>query len=341
MEAVSQVVLRNRERLEADPLLLINPPCDALVNHLAADGRAVHISTQDFGDFKWFTAQEASAAFEPAPQPAETVRTIILRLPREKERLALLLHAAAAGMPIGARLWLVGENRAGIRSAPRLLKQFFQVVEKVDSARHCSLFEARGPLDVVPFDLDDYAFGWSIQHAGQELKLVTLPGVFAHGRLDKGSRDLLSVMEKIRPGGKILDFGCGGGVIGLSVLIAGTDAELTLLDASSLAIEASRRAFAANGLEARLLPSDGLSDVTGRFDWIISNPPFHRGVANDLDIAADFFRRSGTFLAEKGRILVVFNRHLPYSGWLRKYFKKVDCLASGREFTIIQASEPK
>ncbi len=340
MEAISQVVLRNMERLEVAPLLLINPPRDALCNKLAAENRPVRISTQDYGDFKWLGAEGASIAFEPSPQPDETVRNIILRLPREKERLVLLLHAAATRMP-AARLWLVGEKRAGIRSAPRLLEQFFQVVEKLDSARHCSLFEARGPQDVVPFDLDDYAVNWSIQHAGKELKLVTLPGVFAHGRLDKGSRDLLGVLENIRPGGKILDFGCGGGVIGLSVLMAGTDAELTLLDASSLAIEASRRTLAANGLEACLLPSDGLSEVTGRFDWIISNPPFHRGVANDLDIAADFFRRSGTFLAEKGRILVVFNRHLPYSGWLRKYFKRVDCFASGREFTIIQASEPK
>ena len=75
--------------------------------------------------------------------------------------------------------------------------------------------------------------------------------------------------------------------------------------------------------------------------WIISNPPFHRGVDHDLDIAADFYRRAGTFLAENGRIRVVFNRHLPYTGWARQSFNRVDCLAQTREFTVIEASNTK
>jgi 16S rRNA (guanine1207-N2)-methyltransferase len=87
--------------------------------------------------------------------------------------------------------------------------------------------------------------------------------------------------------------------------------------------------------------SNGLAELDGRFDWILSNPPFHRGIRDDLHIAAEFFRRAGTFLNEKGRILVVFNRHLPYEGWLRNQFKNVNRLADTREFTVIEANKAK
>jgi 16S rRNA (guanine1207-N2)-methyltransferase len=113
---------------------------------------------------------------------------------------------------------------------------------------------------------------------------------------------------------------------------------VTLLDSSALAVESSRLTLAANGLQGEVLPSDGLSELDGHFDWIISNPPFHRGVASDLDVAAEFFQRAGTFLAENGRIVIVFNRHLPYLRWLQSAFDQVDRLAENEEFTVMQAA---
>ena len=103
----------------------------------------------------------------------------------------------------------------------------------------------------------------------------------------------------------------------------------------------ARASLDLNGVEGALLASDGASELEGRFDWIISNPPFHRGVDHDLDIAADFYRRAGTFLAENGRIRVVFNRHLPYEAWLREAFGRVERLSADRSFTVMQASKPR
>jgi 16S rRNA (guanine1207-N2)-methyltransferase len=77
-----------------------------------------------------------------------------------------------------------------------------------------------------------------------------------------------------------------------------------------------------------------------RFDWIVSNPPFHRGVRNDFDVAAAFFREAGTFLRETGRMVVVFNRHLPYPQWLQGAFGSVERLAESGEYTVIEAGRP-
>ena len=323
------------------PVLLVNPPRDTLFRQLQTDQRPVRISTQYFGDHEWLSASGVSVTFDVLPEPDKSCQTVILNLPREKERLVMMLHALSSWMSPQARLWLVGENKAGIKSAQRYLKQYFRNVAKLDSARHCVLFEASVPHKEQPFDLDAYVTTWPVDFAGQRIKVVSVPGVFAHGRLDKGSRLLLESLEKLHPSGKILDFACGSGVIACGLQAAGARAELTLLDVSAVALEASRQSLSLNGLTASLLPSDGLSELEGRYDWIISNPPFHRGVSNDLEIAQQFFATAGTFLAKNGRIVIVCNRHLPYASWLQNRFEKVERLDENDEFMIIQASKPR
>ncbi|MCW8871034.1 MAG: methyltransferase [Xanthomonadales bacterium] len=337
MENVSQIVLRNEARLPAGPLLLINPPRDALAQQLLQADRPVRCVTQDFGDFNWLSATGAEVAFEAVPSLDGSEQTVVLFLPREKDRLTMLLHAIADHLGPQAKLWLAGENRGGIKSSPRHVRPWFSRVTALDNARHCGLFEASRPTPARPFDLADYSATWSMRYAGRKVDLCSLPGVFAHGRLDKGSALLLAELEKLNPQGEILDFACGCGVVGLALLSVAPGAHLTLLDSSALALESSRLSLEANGSTAELLPSDGLAEVTGRYDWIVSNLPFHRGVANDLDIAAEFFRRAGTFLAENGRIVVVFNRHLPYSKWLNQSFDAVERLAENGEYIVIVA----
>ena len=341
MERTSQVILRNASRLRPGPVLLVNPPRDSLFRDLEQGGWPVQISTQDFGDCRWLQSSGASVTFDAVPEPLTPCASIILNLPREKERLGMMLHALAAWMSTDTALWVVGENRAGIKSAGRHLERCFQSVSKLDSARHCGVFEATGPRKDTPFTLSDYAEHWPVEFGGKRIEVVSLPGVFAHGRLDNGSRLLLQTLEKLQPSDRILDFACGSGVIGCSLLAMDTGAELTLLDVSALALESSRLTLVQNGLKGALLASDGLSELEGKYDWVISNPPFHRGVSNDLEIAAEFFRRAGTFLSENGRIVIVCNRHLPYASWLRNHFEQVLLLDENAEFVIIQAGKPR
>jgi 16S rRNA (guanine1207-N2)-methyltransferase len=348
MEGTSEVILRNAARIGDAPLLLANPPRDGL--GLALQSRSgLRCSSQDFGDCRWLRAGGLDARFETVPTLDGGTDLIVLHLPREKERLAMLLHALAAAMAGAAatqvRLWLVGENRAGIKSAGAQLVLRFGRVTSVDKARHCGLWEATQPLPAKEFSLQDYLRVWRIGFAGREIRLHSLPGVFAYGRLDAGTALLLQVLERLRPRGRLLDFACGSGVVGLALRLTSDAVAPTLLDNSALALESTRRSLQANGIGAdpdvRLLPSDGLSEVRGRFDWIVSNPPFHRGVRSDLDVAADFIRRAGTCLAKTGRMVIVFNRHLPYTAWLRDAFGTVDRLADNGEYCVTLAAEPR
>ena len=339
MEAVSQLILRSRALLPDGPLLLLNPEPDELFRELGAADRPVRLSTGSRAVYTALQGKGADVRYEAHPEGQATASHVILVLPREKDRLAMLLHAASLCLARGGRLWLAGPNRAGAKSAPSTMQRYFDSVVKRDAARHCSLFEASGPNRDEQFTLDDYARSWRPYEEGP--RLVYLPGVFANRRLDPGSSLLLKTFEGALPRGRLLDFGCGSGVLAIALMTAGADIDATLLDDSALALESARRSLQKNGLRGRLVASDGLTELSGSYDWIISNPPFHRGVDQDLDIAADFFRRAGTFLSENGRIRVVFNRHLPYEAWLREAFDRVERVSTDRSFTVLQASKPK
>ena len=341
MNNVSRILQRNLDRLPQGRVLLVDPEPDVPCREITRRGGTVELSTASRRVFRNLEQAGADIAFEAAPVGKPDIDVVVMNLPREKERLDMLLHAAACRLRPDGLLWLVGAKRAGIASSPRRLEQRFGHVSKLDNACHCSLFGARKPVAEEPFRLDRYETAWQISHAGKTLELRSLPGVFAHGRLDPGTALLLETLEKNPVAGRVLDFASGCGVIGAAIRAANTDTEVMLLDDSALAIEAGKRTLAANGLKAMSLASNGFSELSGQYEWIVSNPPFHRGVEQDTGISEDFFRDAGTFLSENGRIRVVFNRHLPYAGWLRQSFNRVDCLARTGTFTVIEASNTK
>ncbi|MFO6137796.1 methyltransferase, partial [Pseudomonas aeruginosa] len=65
---------------------------------------------------------------------------------------------------------------------------------------------------------------------------------------------------------------------------------LTLCDVSARAVEASRATLAANGLAGDVFASNVFSEVNGRFDMIISNPPFHDGLQTSHEAAQALIR---------------------------------------------------
>jgi 16S rRNA (guanine1207-N2)-methyltransferase len=338
VERVSQIILRNAELFRTGHVLLINPPRDSCFDSLATNKRQISVFSQNFGDYNYLTSSGAKTEFGLIPSLASSAQDIVLILPRERERLGMMLHALSASMNPNSILWLAGDNRAGIKSSAKRLITYFQSISKIDNARHCTLLRASNPTPPGSFNVDSYKKSWLLTYAGTNINVVSLPGTFAHGKLDKGTELLLDTLEKVRPGGRMLDFACGSGVIGLSLLSLNPESTLTLLDVSAPALESAQHSLAINDMTATVLASDGLSHLEGSFDWIISNPPFHRGIKNDLDIARAFFTGAGKFLTETGKIRLVCNSHLPYASWLKEHFARVESLQADKGFRVIQAS---
>jgi 16S rRNA (guanine1207-N2)-methyltransferase len=77
----------------------------------------------------------------------------------------------------------------------------------------------------------------------------------------------------------------------------------------------------------------------GRFDFIVSNPPFHTPAREERpDIGRRFIATAAQALRPGGRLLVVANRHLPYEQVLDAQFGTVRVLAERDGFKALLAT---
>lgn len=338
MFAVSQIIERNLHRRKpGGKVLWINPENDDCWRSVEAHCATLNLFSQDYGSYAFLKQTGANPEFSAFPTTGEKFDWVILNLPRQKALLEMLLDCAAAMLAHDGALWLAGENKAGIKSADKLLKLRFGQLRKLDNARHCCLFEAGNPINQDPFNPLNYREKWIVDCTGSGIEVYSYPGVFAHGRLDKGTSLLLEALVKIQPKGDVLDFASGAGVIGACIAARYANTRVTLLDAHALALRASEETLEVNGLKGFVLASDGLSTLETDFDLVVSNPPIHAGVKTDNHLGMRLLDSIREHIRPGGQFLFVANVHLPYEKWLSKSFKKCNELAANENYKVIVA----
>ncbi len=141
---------------------------------------------------------------------------------------------------------------------------------------------------------------------GHRLELTSGSGVFAQGRLDIGTAVLFRETDP-PAGGRVLDLGCGYGVIGLAVAVAAPSAEVTGVDVNERAVLLANENAAALGVAQRYtacLPAQVAPDAT--YDEIWSNPPIRIGKEALHELLLTWLPR----LAPGGRAVLVVGKNL-------------------------------
>ena len=84
------------------------------------------------------------------------------------------------------------------------------------------------------------------------------------------------VVADARSGMRILDVGTGSGAIAVSVAHSVAGAEVVAVDISDDALEIAKSNAAKNGVNIEFVKADALGDMSalGKFDIIVSNPPY-------------------------------------------------------------------
>ncbi|QRV22366.1 class I SAM-dependent methyltransferase [Marinomonas foliarum] len=272
---------------------------------------------------------------------------VVIYQPKAKELLDYLIAAALPLLKDGGQIWLVGDNKSGVKSSMKRLEAGLDEVGKVDGAKHCLLYTGYKRRPAKTFVFEDWIVTWKQDIAGQSFSLCSLPGVFGHGKLDKGTSILLNQLNEHRfmsdvANARILDFGCGDGIISLW-LHNKTGAHITALDDSVLALKATELTFAANQISdaVTLIASNGLSEVKGRFNYVVTNPPFHTGVNTDYSIAESFFMGVKQHLTLNGELFVVANDFLRYPPILDAALGSHTRLYRDKGFAIYHGRQPK
>jgi 16S rRNA (guanine1207-N2)-methyltransferase len=169
---------------------------------------------------------------------------------------------------------------------------------------------------------------------GQELDLVSGSGVFAQGRVDIGTAVLFRETEP-PPAGRVLDLGCGYGVIGLAVAAAVPGAVVTAVDVNERAVLLANENAASLGLADRYTAStpDGVpADAT--YDEIWSNPPIRIGKEALHELLLTWLPR----LAPGGRAVLVVGKNLgadSLQSWLGEQGYPTERPASAKGFRVL------
>ncbi|OPM86069.1 16S rRNA (guanine(1207)-N(2))-methyltransferase [Salmonella enterica subsp. enterica serovar Enteritidis] len=317
----SEVLLRHSDDFEQSRILFAGDLQDDLPARFECAASRAH--TQQFHHWQVFVR------FSLVAQASDVADcdTLIYYWPKNKPEAQFQLMNILSLMPSGVDVFVVGENRSGVRSAEPMLADYAPL-NKVDSARRCGLYHGR--LEKQPqFSLES----WWAEYNIDGLTIKTLPGVFSRDGLDVGSQLLLSTLTP-HTKGKVLDVGCGAGVLSAALASHSPKVRLTLCDVSAPAVEASRATLAANGLEGEVFASNVFSEVKGRFDMIISNPPFHDGMQTSLDAAQTLIRGAVRHLNSGGELRIVANAFLPYPKILDETFGFHEVIAQTGRFKV-------
>ncbi|WP_339844882.1 methyltransferase [uncultured Halopseudomonas sp.] len=338
MENISQILERSDELFAGKRVLLVNPPADDLVSSIDADWQ---VWTWDWSVQRSLVGQidEDKLSFSHLCPQIEGLDAAILVVPKALERAEYALAQIAPMLTAGCPLYLVGEKKGGISRAEKLMQPYGSGAEKLDSARHCQLWRMPVSGSASPFDLANWQRDVHIELADQSIDLVSLPGVFSHGRLDEGSQLLLEELAPL-PSGKVLDFGCGAGVLATALARRNPGSRFEMVDVDALALYCARQTLERNGVEAEVYPSDGLSDVHGRLAAVVSNPPFHTGIKHDTSIAERFFEQMTRHLLPGGEMRIVANGFLRYPALIEAHIGPCDVLRENSRFKVYSAVAP-
>ncbi|MFE4958553.1 methyltransferase [Streptomyces sp. NPDC056653] len=171
--------------------------------------------------------------------------------------------------------------------------------------------------------------------------VVNHAGIFCAERLDIGTRFFLNHLPERSGRDRIVDLGCGNGVVGTSAALANPEATVTFIDESYLAVASAAATFRANlGTDAvaDFLVGDGMADVPpGSVDLVLNNPPFHSHQATTDATARTMFHGARTALRQGGELWVVGNRHLGYHTQLRRTFGNCTTVAGDPKFVVLRA----
>jgi 16S rRNA (guanine1207-N2)-methyltransferase len=324
--AADDLISRTLPALDLGGRILLAGQSDALAQAIGERGLEVT---------PWNRRLRGQAGAAPWP-PAGPFDAALLRLPRAKAEQEMAAHACLSVLDSGGRLVVQGGNDEGIRSFADVLAALCGDVTTLATRGHGRVLAAGRPDDLrrVSGSLAAWRRMAPLDIAGLTRDWVTYPGMFAAERVDEGTALLIGALPALSTAARVLDYGCGSGVIGAAVAARHPAVALDLLDNDAVALEAARE----NLPEARVILADALGHVGAvRYDAILSNPPLHSGAREDHTLLQQLIADAPRHLKPAGVLQIVVQRRVPLDRLLAKRFAEVTLAAENGRYRVWRA----
>lgn len=130
-------------------------------------------------------------------------------------------------------------------------------------------------------------------------------GVFSKDKVDFGSKLLMETFlnSDHTPNTTLLDVGCGYGIIGIT-LSKIASVQSTLVDVNKRALHLAKMNAKNLGVDAAIFESDVYSNVSGKYDVIITNPPIRAGKQKVMQ----FLLEACDYLEDDGELWIVMRK---------------------------------
>ncbi len=157
----------------------------------------------------------------------------------------------------------------------------------------------------------------SISVNGIHMQFRTGKNLFSPQGLDAGTKAMLSSVS-FEQGDKVLDLGCGYGIVGIYAAKQIGAASITMVDKDEAAVAASRENARLNGVpDIRIVQSDGFRQLDETaYTLILSNPPYHA----DFSVPKHFIEKGFNRLALGGKLILVTKRKAWYKNKMAAVF---------------------
>ena len=174
----------------------------------------------------------------------------------------------------------------------------------------------------------------SITYNNKEIKLYTDNGVFSKEHFDYGSKLLINNFLKEERQGKVLDLGCGYGVIGI-ILSQNKNLYIDMVDINNNAVNLTKENLKLNKIEnAKSFVSNIYSEIKDKYDYIITNPPIRAG----KETIRSFLFEGQKYLNENGEIWFVMRKDHGVKSMIKELEKdyKIEVIDKDKGFYIVK-----
>lgn len=274
-----------------------------------------------------------------APWPVASVDVVYIEANLSHEAwLRQLAHAYTALVP-GGQLWAAAPNTAGGKRLVHDAQLLFGAARGSSKAHQRVVHAIKPAHDINPLPWTDIAGVWP--QTSQTLDVsgrtyTSVPGVFAHGRLDVGSALLCDQLPDLS-GSRVLDLGGGIGVLAGTALQRGA-AHVDVIDVDASAVWCMQQTFARDDVRVAWGDVlDGLPWSEALYDVVISNPPFHTGKRTDDSMVRAFVSTAAGHQRPGGTLWLVANAFLAYGPLLESYYAQVSRVAETPAFVVWRA----
>lgn len=185
---------------------------------------------------------------------------------------------------------------------------------------------------------EDY-FSFTTKVFDMTFEIKSCDSVFSKEEVDYGTNLLLKiVLSNEDVSGKVLDIGCGYGIISMAIARFFKETEVHACDINATAVELTKFNTQRNHIKniTNIVESDAYSNITERYNYIVTNPPIKAGKQNLLNILIGAY----DYLESDGQLwFVIKKKHGEDSvkKALQEKFSSVEIVKRDKGYYIIKA----